>query len=76
MILQPPYSPQHHYRPQEYPMPPVHATQPPAQGDTNGYSALWPTYQNVDNNRRHFHAVKMEQSGNIPPFQNMYRPQW
>ncbi|XP_041441854.1 cat eye syndrome critical region protein 2 isoform X2 [Xenopus laevis] len=75
MMPQPPYASQHHYPPQASPQLPVHATRPPAQGHTNGHAALRPGFPNLDPNRGHFQAVMMEQSGNLPPFQNMYRPQ-
>eukprot|EP00079_Xenopus_tropicalis_P022841 XP_012814818.1 PREDICTED: cat eye syndrome critical region protein 2 [Xenopus tropicalis] len=75
VMPQPPYPPQHHYRPQGYPQPPMHAPRHPGHAETNGHAALRPGYQNLDHNRGHFQAVMMEQSGNMPPFQNMYRPQ-
>ncbi|KAM4748720.1 chromatin remodeling regulator CECR2 [Rhinophrynus dorsalis] len=75
MMVQPPYQPQHHYQPRGYSQPPLHPTLHPAHRHANGHNAHGPGYTHPDHSRGHFQAVMMEQSGGMPPFQNMYRPQ-
>ncbi|XP_063303718.1 chromatin remodeling regulator CECR2 [Pelobates fuscus] len=75
MMSSPSYPAQQHYQPQGYQQPPLHTSPHSAHGRPNGHTLLRSGYQHPEHSRGHFQAVMMEQSGGMPSFSNMYRPQ-